>query len=62
MICVELKIKISVYIVTSVFSFILIITSTNQYHENKQVGTDAFDLQEIERVGQSFLCFDIFIL
>ena len=57
MVCAELKIEISVYFVTSVFSFILNIVSTNQYHENenKHMNTDAFDLQNIKRVvGQSF--------
>ena len=37
--------------------------STNLLHENenKQMDTDAFDFQEIKRVGQSiFLCFGIF--
>ena len=47
----------SVYFVTSVFRFILNIVSTN---ENYQMNTDAFGLQEIKRVGQSFYFFDIF--
>ena len=38
------------------FSFISNIVSTNLLHENvnKQMDTDAFDLQDIVRVGQSF--------
>ena len=52
----KVEIKVSVYFVTSVFSFILNIVSTNLYHENenKQTDTNIFDLQEIKRVGQSF--------
>ena len=64
MIYVKLKIKITVYFVTSVFSFILKIVSTNLWHENesKLIDTDAFDLQEIKRVGQSFYVLTLFIL
>ena len=51
MICAKLKIKISVYFVCSV-CFILNIEMHD--YENKQMGTDAFDLQEIKRVGQYF--------
>ena len=59
MISAKLKIKISVYFVTSVFSFILNIASTNlQYeNENKQMDMDVFDHQEIKS-GTVFLCFD----
>ena len=49
MIYALLKIKISVYFVTSAFSFILNIVSTN-----KQMYKDVFDLQEIKTVEQSF--------
>ena len=60
MICAKLIIKISIYFVTNVFSFLKNIVSTNLQHKNKnkQIDTDAFDFQEIKRVGQSFLCFD----
>ena len=56
MTCAKLKIKISVYFVTSVFSFSLNIVSTNLWHENenKQTNTGEFDLQEIKRDGQYF--------
>ena len=61
MLCTQMRIKITVYIVTSVFSFILNCVSTNLLHENeiKEVGTDAFHLQEI-KYRAVFLCFDIF--
>ena len=57
MINTKLKIKISVYVVINVFSFILNIDSTNLKYENenKQIDTEASDLQEIKRVGQSFM-------
>ena len=60
----KLKFKISVHFVTSVFSFILNIVSTNPHHdnENKLMKTDEFDHQEIKRVEQSFLCFNIFFI
>ena len=59
-ICEKLKIKISVYIVTSVFSFILNIFPTNLKHENenKQMDINTFVLQRIKS-GSVFLCFDI---
>ena len=58
-VCVKLKVKISLYFVTNVFSFILNIVPTNQWHENKVMDTNAFDFQEIKIVGQPFLFFDI---
>ena len=45
--------KISVYFVTSVFSFTLNIYRVNKSLA-KQMDIDAFDLQEIKQVGQSF--------
>ena len=47
--------KISVYFASSVFSFSLNIVSTNLWHENKQMDTNIFDLQEIKRMGSLFM-------
>ena len=54
--CAKLKIKIFVYFVTNVFSFILNIVSTNLHHENenKQKGTDAFDISRNKKSGAIF--------
>ena len=61
-ICAKLKVKIFVYFVTSMFSFILNIVSIKLKHknENRNIDIDAFYLQEIKRVGQSFLYCDNF--
>ena len=50
LICAKLKVKISVYFVTSMFSFILNIVSTKLKHknENRKIDFDAFYLQEIK--------------
>ena len=52
--CAKLKIKIFVYFVTSVCSFISNIVLTNLQHENENKQMD-IDLQEmkIKKVGQS---------
>ena len=53
MMCAEMKIKISVYFVKKgVWFHFKEICSMKM--ENKQMDTDAFDFQEIIRVGQSF--------
>ena len=59
--CAKLKVKISVYFVISMFSFILNIVSIKPEHknENRKIDFDAFCLQEIKRVRQ-FLYFDNF--
>ena len=59
MICARLKIKTSVYFVTSLFNFILNIVSTNLQHENenKQMDTDEFDIQEIKNSGALIFMF-----
>ena len=53
MICAKLKVKISVYFVIRVFSFILNIVSTNTWHENenKHMDTNTFDFQKIKKSG-----------
>ena len=56
MICAVLKIKIFVYFVTSGLSLILNFISTTGDND-KQMDTDALDLQEIKRGGQSFYVF-----
>ena len=57
-----MKIEISIYFVTSVFSFNLKIVATILLHksESKKLDIDAFDLQEIKYIGATFLCYDIF--
>ena len=54
-ICTKLKVKISVYFVTNIFSFILNIILTKPKHktENRKIDFDAFYLREIKGVGQS---------
>ena len=54
--------KISVYFITSMFSFILNIVSTKPKHKNeiRMIDFDAFYLQEIKGMGQSFYNFDNF--
>ena len=61
-ICTMLKVKVSVYFVTSMFSFILNIVSTKPKHknENRKIGFDAFYLREIKKSGAVFLYFDGF--
>ena len=56
MVCENLKFEITVYFVTSVHKSILKIVSTKLYHKNinKKKDRDAFDIQNIKRVGQSF--------
>ena len=56
-----MKIIIYVDFVTSVFSFILNIVSTNlqSINQNKQMETDTFDLQDIKS-GTVFLSIDMF--
>ena len=56
------KIKLSVDFETSVLSCILNIVSTSLQHGNKNMDTDAFDLQEIKGVGQSLYVLTFFIL
>ena len=60
----KLKVNISVSFVISVFSFILNAVSTKLYHknENRLIDFDAFNLQEIKIVGQSFYIWTIYIL
>ena len=60
----KLKVKIPVYFVTNMFSFMLNIVSTKpkQKYENGKIDFDSFYLQEIKRVGQSFYILTIFIL
>ena len=57
-VCTKLKINVSANSVT----FQLNIVSTKLWHknENRQIDFNAFDLQKIKRVGQSFLYFDNF--
>ena len=57
MICAKMRGKISVDFVTSVSSFNLNIVSTNLWYENKnkQMDTDALDVQEIKRVDIHFM-------
>ena len=64
MVCEKLKIKITVYFVTSVHKVILNIVSSKLKHENinKHKDGGAFDLQTLKRVGQSFYILTIFIL
>ena len=61
MICEKLKFEITVYHVTNMHRLISNsnIVSTKLQHEikNKQKDRDAFDLQNIQRVGQSFFIF-----
>ena len=61
-ICAKVKVKESVYFTTSMFSFILNIVSPKPEHknENRKIDFDAFFLQEIKRVGQSFYILTIF--
>ena len=62
MICANLKVKMSVYFVLSVFSFYLRYCFNRYQNQNKQMNTDAFELQEIKRVEQSFYVLTNFIL
>ena len=57
--CAQLKIKTSLYFVSSMFSFFLNIISTNLLHvnETKQMDTDAFDFQEIKKSGAVFFMY-----
>ena len=52
----KLTVKVSVYFVTSMFSFILNIVSKKPKHknDNRKIDFDTFYLQEIKTVGQSF--------
>ena len=61
-ICAKMKVKVSVYFVINIFSFILNIVSTKAKHknENRKIDFDALYLQEIKRVGQSFYTVDNF--
>ena len=56
--------KITVYFVTCVQKLLFNIVSTKLQHKNinKQKDRDAFDLQIIKRIGQSFYILTIFIL
>ena len=57
-ICAKLKVKVSVYFVTSMFSFILRIVSTKPKHENEnRIDFDAFYLQEIKNSGAVFFIY-----
>ena len=58
----KLKVKVSVYLVTDVFSFIFSLVSTKLQHknENRRSDFDAFAFQEIKKVGLSFYFFDKF--
>ena len=53
----KMKVKISVYFVTILFSFILNIVSTKPTlkNENRKIDFDEFGLQEIKRVGQPLI-------
>ena len=64
MVCENLKIKITVYFITCVHRSILNIVSTKLYHENinKKKDRDAYYLQNIKRVWQSFYILTVFIL
>ena len=59
-ICAKLKFKISLYFVTSMSR--LIFTKPKHKNENRKIDFDAFYLQEIERVGQSFYILTMIIL
>ena len=61
--CATLKATVFVYFVR-MFNFIVNIVSTKPKHknENKKFDIDAFDLQEIKRVGQSFYILTFFSL
>ena len=63
MVCENLKFKIIVYLVTCVQRSILNIVST-KYHENinKKKDRDAYYLQNIKRVEQSFYILTVFVL
>ena len=63
-ICAKLNVKVSVNFVINMFGFIINFVSTKQKHkkENGKIYFDAFYLQEIKRVGQSFIPLTIFIL
>ena len=59
----KLEVKVSVYFVTGVFSFNYILFQQNCSIKkgNRQIGFEAFDLQEIQRVGQPSCILTIFI-
>ena len=62
-VCEKLKFKITVYFVTCVHRSILNIDSTKSYHKDvkKMKDRDAFDLQNIKRVGKSFYVLTLLI-
>ena len=64
LVCEKLKFKITVYFVIGERRLILNIVSTKLQHKNinKHRDRDAFDLQNIKRVGKSFYILTIFIL
>ena len=62
MVCETLKYKIMVYFVTSVHKMISNIVSSKLKHKNINKQKDAFDIQNIERVGQSFYILTFFII
>ena len=64
MICEKLKFKITVHFATCVHRSILnnVLTKLQHKYINKMKDTDAFDLQNIKRVGQSFYILTVFIL
>ena len=56
-ICAKLKVKVFVYFMTSMFSFILNIVSTKpkQKMKNRKIDFDAFYLQEIKKWDSLFI-------
>ena len=58
----ESYISVGIYFAINMFSFILNIVSTKpkQKYENRKIDFDAFFLQEIKRVRQSFYILAIF--
>ena len=64
MACAKKIVNVLLYFVTNMFSFILNIVSTKllQKNENRLIDFDAFDLQEIKRVGQPFYIFILYSL
>ena len=52
--------KPNVYICSKCIQFRFTYCFNKSENKNKEMDTDAFYVQEIKRVGQSFLAFDIF--
>ena len=64
MVCEKLKFKITIYFVACVHRLIFNIVSTKLLRKNinKKKDRDAFDLQNIKRVGHSLYILTVFIL